>query len=180
MSEAVSARPRMRPRFEMRLDVPADDVLDRLRAQIAAPRSTVGGTVLRRQAELCIPRAQAHFWSPCLSLEFSRETDDAPWTLRGRFAPEPGVWMLFMGIYGILAMGGLAGLMYGVSQWMIHETPWALVGAPIALALIAFTYGAALIGQGLGAAEMYTLRAFVDRAVESAHTPPTTPRDAQG
>lgn len=171
MSTGVSARPRLRPRFERALEVPAEAVLERLRAQLAAPAAPVAGKVLRRQAELCIPRAQAHFWSPCLSLEFEREGETGPLTLHGRFAPEPGVWMLFMGIYGILAMGGLAGLMFGLGQWMVGEAPWALLGAPAALVLIAFTHGAALIGQGLGATEMYTLRTFVDRAVETAARP---------
>jgi hypothetical protein len=36
---------------------------------------------------------------------------------------------------------------------------WA---APVSLALIAFIYGAAFIGQGLSNEEMYELRAFVE------------------
>jgi len=36
--------------------------------------------------------------------------------------------------------------------------------------LSAFVYGAAVIGQGLSADEMYELRAFVDRAVEKAES----------
>ena len=135
MAGAVVQRPRMRPRFEVELDVPAEAVLARLRAQLAETDAPVGGKVLSRQAELCIPRRRAHFWSPCLSLEFERG-EAGPTRLRGRFAPEPGVWMLFMGVYGILAMGALAGLMYGASQMMLGEAPWALAGAPAALALI--------------------------------------------
>lgn len=170
----------MRPRFEVELDVPPEAVLASLRRQIGDPAAPVGGTVLRRQAELCIPRQRAHFWSPCLSLELSREDERGPARLRGRFAPEPGVWMLFVGIYGILAMGGIAGLMYGLSQWMVNKTPWALAGAPLSLALIAFVYGAAIIGQGLGAEEMYTLRSFVDHAVDAARVAHAPVDDAQG
>lgn len=178
MVAAVTDRPRMRPRFEVDLDVPGDAVLDSLRALLAEPKAPVEGTVLTTQAELTTRRAQAHFWSPYLSVEMSRD-DDGRWRLRGRFAPEPNVWILFMGIYGILGMGGLAGLMYGLSQWIVREPPWALVGVPVSLALIAFTYGAAFIGQGLGAAEMYTLRSFVDDAVAHATSKPRVP-DAQG
>ncbi|MFO0626338.1 MAG: hypothetical protein U0325_12065 [Polyangiales bacterium] len=178
MAGASLQRPRMRPRFEVELDVAPESVLASLRRHIAEPEAPVGGTILRRQAELCIPRRRAHFWSPCLSLELAE--GDGPPRLRGRFSPEPGVWMLFVGIYGILAMFGVAGLMYGLSQWMVNETPWALAGAPVSLALIAFTYGAAIIGQGLGAEEMYTLRSFVDRAVDAAREASRPVDDAQG
>lgn len=59
------------------------------------------------------------------------------------------MWILFLGIYGILGMACLGALMFGLSQWMAGESPWALVGVPASLALVAFTYGAAFIGQGL-------------------------------
>lgn len=167
MVRAKSTRPRMRPRFEVELDVPGDAVLASLRSELRSSRAPVDGSVLSTQAELTTHRSEAHFWSPYLSVEVTRG-DDGRWRLTGRFAPEPNVWILFMGVYGILGMGALAGLMYGVSQRLVGEAPWALAGVPAALALIAFTYGAAFIGQGLGAEEMYTLRSFVDDAVAAA------------
>lgn len=179
MVRAKLERPRMRPRFEVELDVPGDAVLASLRRRLAAADATVDGAVLRTQAELTTHRAQAHFWSPYLSVEVTRD-DDGRWHLCGRFAPEPNVWILFMGTYGILGMGCLAGLLYGVSQWIVKEPPWALAGVPASLALIAFTYGASLIGQGLGAEEMYTLRSFVDDAIEGARDARTPVSDAQG
>jgi len=39
--------------------------------------------------------------------------------------------------------------------------------APLSILVIAFVYGAALIGQGLTSDEMYILRNVVDRAVEN-------------
>jgi len=38
--------------------------------------------------------------------------------------------------------------------------------APVSLALIAFIYDAAFIGQGLSNDEMFELRAFVERTVQ--------------
>ncbi len=179
MAQAVLQRPRMRPRFEVELDVPGEAVLLSLRKLLASRHAPVDGSVLTTQAELTTHRPQHHFWSPYLSVEVARD-EDGRTMLRGRFAPEPNVWILFMGIYGILGMIGTGALMYGVSQWIVRETPWALIGAPVALALIAFTYGAAFIGQGLGAEEMYTLRSFVDEAVDEARKTHTTVTDAQG
>ncbi len=41
-----------------------------------------------------------------------------------------------------------------------------MLAAPVSLALIAFVYGAAFIGQGLSVDQMYALRAFVERVVQ--------------
>ena len=168
----------MRPVFEMPLAVAGAPVVEAIRRGLRDPHARVEGVVLALGAEITTGRQERHFWSPYLSVEVERD-DDGAWRLRGRFAPEPNVWILFLGIYGILGMAGLGALMYGVSQWMVRESPWALAGVPATLALMAFTYGAAFIGQGLGAEEMYRLRSFVDDCVEEASRT-TTARDAQG
>jgi hypothetical protein len=84
------------------------------------------------------------------------------------FAPEPNVWILFMGLYGILGMGALGGVMYGLSEVLVGQRPYGLAVGAAFVALMGFTYGAAFIGQGLGAEEMYRLRSFVDDCVEVA------------
>ena len=111
---------------------------------------------------------RAHFWSPNLSLEIIDETGATSERLRGRFGPDQSVWMLFILIYAILGMVGVLALMFGTSQWLINESPWALLAVPACVALAAFVYGAAFIGQGLGAEQMYTLRSFVDDAIDAA------------
>lgn len=161
-------RPRMRPRFEVDLDVPAAVVFAELARQLARPDAPASGAVLARQVELRVSKDRAHFWSPNLSLEIVEETSPATERLRGRFGPDQGVWMLFMLIYAILGMVGVLALMFGTSQWIIHESPSALLAVPACVALAAFVYGAAFIGQGLGAEQMYTLRSFVDDAIDAA------------
>jgi hypothetical protein len=97
--------------------------------------------------------------------------EDGSETLCGRFSPHPNVWTGFLTLYATLFMGGVFGLIFGFSQWSLSMTPWGLVGVPVALALAAFTYGAAFIGQGLGAEEMYTIRSFVDDAMRNVREP---------
>lgn len=160
-------RPRMRPLFSIELDVPAEAVLARLRESLARKGAPAAGTVMPRHAELRTPEHRAHFWSPNLSLEIAR-AEGEPSLLRGRFAPAPAVWMLFMGVYGVLGLSATLALMFGISQCLAGEPPWAWAGVPVALACMAFVYGATFIGQGLGAAEMYVLRSFVDDAIEAA------------
>jgi hypothetical protein len=120
---------------------------------------------------LQLPPERRSLLSPCLNLEIA-DAEGRP-ILRGRFSPHPNVWTGFMAVYGLLGMTALLSAMWGLSLWWLGEPAWVLVGVPVALGLIAFVYGAAVIGQGLTADEMYDLRAFVDRAVRGP-TGPTT------
>lgn len=162
----------MRPVFVIRHERPVE-ILSQLRELLRTDDAPCAGLVFRRHAVLHIRPPAQHFWSPHLYLEArlpDPEDEHAPSApeLRARFAPHPHVWTLFMAIYGVLTLTGLGGLMYGFSQWTLGWTPWALAIGPAALALIGFVYGAAFIGQGLGAQQMYELRSFVDRAADAA------------
>ena len=157
----------MRPVFT----VPHADpvaVLRRVEERLEAADRACDGTVFRAHAVLQPRVEERHFWSPHLYLEarlVDAEDEFAPEApeLRGRFAPHPNVWTMFIAIYAVLAIAALGGLIVGVSQWWLQTTPWALGVVPAAVALIGFVYGAVFIGQGLGASQMYELRAFVDR-----------------
>ena len=118
-----------------------------------------GGAILRR-----LERDQ-HFWSPALHLYVAQEPSGR-WILHGRFSPSSPVWTGFIAIYLTLACIGIAAGCYGGAQMIMDKDPWAFIGMPIALALAAFTYGAAFIGQGLGSDDMYELRRFVDEAID--------------
>jgi hypothetical protein len=173
-------RPRMRPTFEIPLEVDGQVVLSHLGRRLRDERCQADGNVLREGAELHSCEALQHFWSPTLSVQL--ETRDGAKVLRGRFAPAQNVWMLFMGAYGIIAMGGIAALMYGISQLMLGWSPTGLLGVPAAAALGAFVYGAVFIGQGLGAEEMHMQRSVVEHAVEDATRAArqAAPPDAEG
>jgi hypothetical protein len=157
----------MRPRF--RIPVPGDGaaVLAHLKRQLEMPDAPVSGQIVGNHAFLQLPEDRRSLLSPFLNLEL----DDGPDGTRlvGRFSPAPNVWTGFMALYIFLGLCGFSGLMYGWAQTTVDEFAWGFLVFPGALALIAFVYGAAVIGQGLTADEMYQLRAFVDKAV--ANTP---------
>jgi hypothetical protein len=106
------------------------------------------------------------FWSPYLNLEVEDEPDGS--AIRGRFSPHPNVWTMFMGIYILLAIAALGGFSYGIVQLTLGQSPWAFWVDPASAALFGFVYGATLIGQGLGAEQMYVMRTLVDRACVDA------------
>lgn len=162
----MATKPRMRPVFTIALTPPGTDVMRTLDATLQSGTSGLVGQVLPRHAVLQLPPERRSILSPFLNLELVDDDDGA--VLKGRFSPHPNVWTGFMAIYGLLTMVGLACAMYGLSQWWLGHRAWTLLGVPGSLGAMAFVYGAAVIGQGLAADEMYDLRALVDRAVREA------------
>lgn len=155
-------RPHMRPEFTVTLDGDGQAVLDRIGRELDQTDLIVG-QVVTGHAMLELPRGRRSLLSPVLNLELV-ERGGRP-ALRGRFSPQPNVWTGFMAVYGVLALVGLAGLMYGFAQLTVDETPWSMLAAPACLAVAGFVYGAAFIGQGLTVDEMYELRVFVTDVV---------------
>jgi len=155
----------MKPKFTIPLDKKEEIVFKCLDKILRSERFPVTGQVLKNHAFVQLPREERSFLSPYLNL--SMREDENGKSLVGRFSPHPHVWTGFMAIYAILALVGLGGFVYGWAQTLIGESPVMMWVLPICLAVIAFVYGAAVIGQGLTSSEMYTLRNVVDRAVEN-------------
>lgn len=162
----MAQRPRMRPRFIIPVSGDGKAVLEQLGIQLAAPGSRLTGQVVRGHAFIQMTEDRRSLLSPFLNLELKKEAEGT--LLCGRYSPSPNVWTGFMALYIFLGLCGFAGLMYGWAQTTVDEFPWGFLVFPASLAVMAFVYGAAVIGQGLTADEMYDLRAFVDRAVERA------------
>ncbi|MFN2371139.1 MAG: hypothetical protein ABR506_08305, partial [Candidatus Krumholzibacteriia bacterium] len=161
-------RPAMRPGF--RIPVPGDGcaVLAQVHEGLRRPGAPFVGQVLKCHAYLQLPPARRSLLSPYLNLQLCAQEDGEGTVLLCRFSPHPAVWTGFMGVYGVFAMLAAAGLMYGWAQTTVDEYPWGFWVAPACLALVAFVYGAAVIGQGLTADQMHEMRSFVERAAEQA------------
>lgn len=153
---------RMRPNFKIPVTGHGRAVLARLNDLLAEPDAPFMGHVLTEHAYLRLPRDQRTMLSPNLDLELLTDAHGET-VLHGRFSPHPSVWTGFVAVFATMGLLGLCGLIYGLAQLTVQETPWAMLAAPISLALIAFVYGAAFIGQGLSSDQMYALRAFVER-----------------
>ena len=151
----------MRPRFEFQLPVTRERWLGELRAQLKSDADPLRGQVFRKHAVVEMRDNKRTFWSPYLNLEVEDEPDGS--AIRGRFSPHPNVWTMFIAVYVLLALVALGGLSYGLVQYTLGQPPWSLLVAPASVALFGFVYGATLIGQGLGAEQMYTMRSFIDR-----------------
>ncbi len=159
----------MRPSFERSLPGAGEIFFQLLREALDRGECPCRGKVFKDHAILEIREEDQHFWSPHLGLAvLPPKEGDGLSILKGRFSPNPGVWTLFVAIYALLGIAAMGGLVYGLAQWGMDEGPWAFVAIPAAVGLAAFTYGAAFIGQGLGAEQMFFLRSFTERVLERA------------
>ncbi len=159
----MAIRPRMRPTFEIPMKIDGTRTMARIKARLERGSTRVSGQVVGAHAYLQVPVERQSLLSPHLNLQLLPRGDRV--VLHGRFGPRPNVWTGFMAVYGVLSLTGLGGLMLGWAQLSVKEYAWGFWLFPAALALIAFVYGAAVIGQGLTQDEMYLLRNFVDHMV---------------
>jgi hypothetical protein len=147
--------PHIRPSFEIVVDLDPITLMEQLRRRLPRCTGCVGMSV-GPHAELFVPENERRVWSPWLSVT-ARDSDRGT-VVRGRFAPHPNIWTLYLFLAFGLSFALLVGLTWGYAQWAMETTPWALVSAPlVALAALALL-GISLIGQRLGTSQMVQLR----------------------
>jgi hypothetical protein len=173
----------MRPRFKLDIACGVEDVMQQLRGRLEDNEQGIVGSFTRRHGVLKMPDGRRQFWSPQLGITVETiEGETGRARLMGVFAPHPHIWQAFIFIYGVVISLGCFGTMWGVAQLSLNRTPWALASPVAAFAICAFVYGATLIGQGLGAGEMYRLRTYLDECIAEAERrckePPRTARDS--
>ena len=147
--------PRVRPRFELELADDPDRVMEKLRDKLPeCPNCT--GVSVGRHAELFVPESEQRVWSPWLSVTAESASDGGA-RVRGRFAPHPHVWTLYMFLSFALGFSLLVGVTWGYAQWAMDETPWALLCLPLGVVLGGGLYLVSLAGQRLGADQIEPL-----------------------
>jgi hypothetical protein len=155
----------MRPTFERRFACPPKQITQRLRARLERNDVPYRGDFYPNHIIVSLPPEEEHFWSPQLSLDL--QATNAGTVVRGIYAPRPSVWTMFMAMYAFAVFGGVIGVVFGSSQWTLGMEPTGLWAIPGAMALSAFTYGLALVGQWLSRDQIEALRAFTDRALDA-------------
>jgi len=149
---------RLRPRFRDIIPIAQDEVIRRMSKQIKDPQSSCQGAIIDHHIILKIPLSEQNYWSPQLSLELEKVENGT--LVRGLFGPKPAVWTMFMFFYSAVGFFTLMGLMYGLSQWMINQAPWALWSLPAGLLLLLVIHLIARTGKGLGKDQMIQLHNF--------------------
>jgi hypothetical protein len=157
-------RPRVRPTFELNVDLSAREVVARITSHLADASASVEPVMIRDDIVELVPHSsEVHSWSPQLRLELSEVERHT--LIRARFSAHPHVWTLYLAIHAVGAFGTIGAAVWGISQHLAGQSPWAFWALPIAPFLAALVWALAFVGQGLGAEQMYALRRFVEDAV---------------
>lgn len=165
----MSVQIAMRPRFELRVALPCQQVFERVKAQVEAEP---GGLVRAeyywgRQIELRIRREHQRLWTPELKL-FVERSDESDTTLLCRFGPDGHVWTLFLAMYALCGLAAFSGAMVLSSQLMVRGGGmwggWLLVAGGVGAGLV---YALALVGQRLAREHMERLYATLGAALSA-------------
>ena len=153
----------VRPQFDLSTSLDPEEIVARLRAGLAQHPGTLQGLFLGPRVELLPDPSRVRFWSPQLTLQLSVSEEGTH--IRGRFGPHPHVWTLYVALHALGAFGTIGATMYGISQHLAGQSPWALWALPASPVLAALVWALAFIGQNLGREQCYGLRRFVEEAL---------------
>ena len=123
------------------------------------------GVSVGRHAELFVPESERRVWSPWLSVT-AEEARNTGSLVRGRFAPHPQVWTLYMFLSFALGFALFVGVTWGYAQWAMDQTPWALLSLPLGIVLGGALYLVSLTGQRLGHEQIEHLENALHELVE--------------
>ena len=145
----------VRPRFELESSSTPDEVMAELRNRLPDCPNCSGMSV-GRHAELFVPLAERRVWSPWLSVTAYENGNGS--VIKGRFAPHPSIWTLYLFCSFALGFALLVGTTWGYAQWATERTPWALATVPVVVVSGILLYLASQLGQRLGTEQMDHLR----------------------
>lgn len=160
----------IRPRFELEVDLPPDEVLTRIKKGLSNPDADCTGKILNPHAVLQMHDEKQHYWSPQLTVEVETKSTDNSSLLRCIMGPMPAVWTMFASFYALSVFIGLVGLVWGGSQWSLGMSPYALWLVPVSVIMISIAYVIALTGQKLGYDQMLVLKKFLVKSIDSRIT----------
>lgn len=146
----------VRPRFELRLAVPAEVLEASLRAAVD---DDVSSWARLPYAEFGVPQDERHAWSPRLAVYVhGPQPGEEELRLQCRFQPEAAIWTFYMAVAAGLSVSGCLAITWICASWIMHASlvvPLLALGA--AMLLGALLFGASQLGQRKARAQMSAL-----------------------
>lgn len=155
----------LRPTYQSKQSGDPEGVIARMRAALDTPGAVCRGRVRAGRLEIAVHDAKPPFWAPELRARIYQDGDQT--LIRGRFAPKPETWTMFLAIYAATIFSTGISTVFGLAQWQLGSSPWALWALPIGVAAICSVWLGARMGQRLGANDMETIRTFIRHALAS-------------
>ncbi|WP_268122945.1 hypothetical protein [Roseivirga pacifica] len=149
----------IRPRFKETLPLTVVEYCEQLKQALDTTES-FSGMVSENYANIKIPLAERHFWSPQLTLSIDDEKERV--TIRGLYGPKPSVWAAFFMGYAAIGVLILFVGVYGLSQILLDKTAPILWVIPVLAGLALVLYLVAQAGQKIGAEQMFRIHHFYE------------------
>ncbi len=150
----------MRPTFLLETPLPTAELMRRIRDRVANSADDYHGQFTSNHVMISLTPSKRHFWSPWMNLEV-RDADQVR-QIFGRFSPHPSIWTAFMFSYLSIAVIIFFALMFGISQQLSGQSPWAYFTIPLGVLLAAVLWFASKAGQKLAQVEMQQLRGMLE------------------
>ncbi len=155
--------PRVRPTFSLNTELSANEVMRCVQSGLEHCAEKYHGQFTSRHAMISINPPQRHFWSPWLHLEV-RESESGR-EVFGRFSPHPSIWTGFMFAWLVIAVLIFFAAMFGISQQIAGENPWALYLIPVLFLIALGLWIGSQAGQRLAHDEMIRMKSSIEQCV---------------
>jgi hypothetical protein len=160
---------RVRPKFAFETDKPLKEVLERMAINNGTTHPHVEGRFSKSHGFFIIKASEQHFWSPQLNISFE-ETDRDTLIIRGRYGPNPSVWLMFLFGNILLGIAAFFITIWGLAKLNLHKDATILWILPFLLGGFVFLYIVAQTGQKLGVEQTFQIHhCFEDCLGESIH-----------
>ncbi len=149
----------LRPRFRYHVPYTQEQVRDQFTEIFKDKSKSFIGTALKYHIVIDYPENTRHFWSPQLDLNLEQYEEGT--LIRGLLGPRPNVWTVFMFFNAVAGFAGIIGLIIGVGQWSMEDTPYAVWLIPFSIALFFAVYLVGKTGKKIAHDESVALHAFL-------------------
>lgn len=166
----------LQPTFVVDIALPPDELMPRMRQVCEGEEfrdrvETAGNCI-----EFRIDKVDQRFWSPHLSVMVSAGDAEGHQNPTGpdhsklfcRFSPRPEIWTMFMAIYAVIIGVIFICSVYGYVQWILGDSPLALLVVPLGVCTILLMHAGSKVGQKLSTDQMHILSRRLTLAVERA------------
>lgn len=151
---------RIRPKFRTTSSESQKVILERLQNALQKEPPVCHGIAIEGHIILKVLPAEAHYWSPQLSILLDEEEEET--LIRGRYGPKPNVWTLFTMSYLAISILTIFISIIGFSRLSLGLSSGILWVLPVLGIAATVLYIISQLGQKLGAEQTFTLHHFFE------------------
>ena len=155
----------IRPTFTVETGLNDESVLNRVKIAVAKSADEYVGQFSDQHAMIAIVEPKRHFWSPWMHLDV-RQTELQK-QIFCRFSPHPSIWTGFMFSYLAISVISFFAILFGASQQLSGQSPWAYWVLPIAVVISVLLWLSSQAGQRLAHGEMEQMKSLIEECFMS-------------